>query len=155
MEIHDLEFKSAYIIKCVNVIKDAKGNIVEIHCTYDPETKSGGGASSRKVKGTIHWVSENNAVDAEIRLYDYLFIDEIDDDSINDNDIISKLNPDSLKVIKNCKVEPILKNSLPGEKFQFLRQGYFCADLKDHNSKSLVFNRIVPLKDTWAKIKKQ
>jgi len=151
----EVRLKSAYIIKCVNVIKDAKGNIVEIHCTYDPETKSGGGASSRKVKGTIHWVSENNAVDAEIRLYDYLFIDEIDDDSINDNDIISKLNPDSLKVIKNCKVEPILKNSLPGEKFQFLRQGYFCADLKDHNSKSLVFNRIVPLKDTWAKIKKQ
>ena len=134
-----------------------KGNIVEIHCTYDPETKSGSQASTRKVKGTIHWVSANSAVDAEVRLYDYLFKNEINDDPTkeeDDDDFISKLNPDSLRILKNCKVEPILKNAKPGDRFQFLRQGYFCADLKDHSSKSLVFNRIVPLKDTWAKINK-
>jgi len=157
----EVRLKSAYIIKCEKVIKDADGNIIEIHCTYDPETKSGCQTSSRKVKGTIHWVSESTAVDAEVRLYDYLFRDEVNDDpdedndNDNDDDFLSKLNPNSLVVLKNCKVEPILKNAKPGDKFQFLRQGYFCADLKDHSPESLVFNRIVPLKDTWSKINKQ
>ena len=166
----EVRLKHAYIIKCEHVVKDEEGRVIEIHCTYDPDTKSGGPAAGRKVKGTLHWVSEAEAIDAEVRLYDYLFLDdepqdnqdgedELEDrfeDELNEkneevDDFLSKINPHSLKVLKNCKVEPLLKNALPGSKFQFLRQGYFCADLKDHSSQTPVFNRIVGLKDSWAK----
>jgi glutaminyl-tRNA synthetase len=155
----EVRLKYAYIIKCVEVIKDENGEIVEIHCTYDPDTKSGGPAASRKVKGTLHWVSATDAIDAEVRIYDYLFKEvqedqEDEDESGNDDDFIAKINPDSLKVLKNCKVEPLLAQALPEEKFQFLRQGYFCADLKDHSAKKPVFNKIVGLRDSWAKINK-
>ncbi|NLO98534.1 MAG: glutamine--tRNA ligase/YqeY domain fusion protein [Peptococcaceae bacterium] len=163
----EVRLKHAYIIKCEQVIKDEEGKIVEIHCTYDPDTKSGGPAAGRKVKGTLHWVSEAEAINAEVRLYDYLFLDdepeastycevELEPDQEEDeDDFLSKLNPNSLKILKNCKVESILRDALPGSKFQFLRQGYFCADLKDHSPQNPVFNRIVGLKDSWAKAKQK
>ncbi|NLL51126.1 MAG: glutamine--tRNA ligase/YqeY domain fusion protein [Peptococcaceae bacterium] len=169
----EVRLKHAYIIKCEHVVKDEEGRIIEIQCTYDPDTKSGGPAAGRKVKGTLHWVSEAEALDAEVRLYDYLFMDdesqdnqdsedELEDgfeDELNqnneeDDDFLSKLNPHSLKILKNCKVEPLLQDALPGSKFQFLRQGYFCADLKDHSPQTPVFNRIVGLRDSWAKAKR-
>lgn len=152
----EVRLKYAYIIKCEDVIKDKSGRVVEIHCTYDPDTKSGGSASARKVKGTLHWVSVTNAVDAEIRLYDFLIKDDqlVEDELIDNEEYISKINPDSLRIFKNCQVERSLLNALPGDKYQFLRQGYFCADLKDHNPSNLVFNRIVGLRDSWAKVNK-
>lgn len=152
----EVRLKYAYIIKCEDVIKDKSGRVVEIHCTYDPDTKSGGSASARKVKGTLHWVSVTNAVDAEIRLYDFLIKDDqlVEDELIDNEEYISKINPDSLRIFKNCQVERSLLNALPGDKYQFLRQGYFCADLRDHNPSNLVFNRIVGLRDSWAKVNK-
>lgn len=155
----EVRLKHAYIIKCENVIKDKNGEISEVHCSYDPDTKSGGSASQRKVKGTLHWVSEHHAVDAEIRLYDHLINDDQENDNSeqdehNDEDFLDKINSDSLLVLKGCKLEPSMNFVEPGSKFQFLRQGYFCADLKDHKSSRLVFNRIVGLRDSWAKINK-
>jgi len=154
---NEVRLKYAYIIKCEEVVKDENGNIIELRCTYDPETKSGGAASGRKVKGTLHWVSASAAVDAEIRLYDFLIHDELPEEEENENgeDFLAKINPNSLKVLQNCKVEACLRNVQPGSKFQFLRQGYFCADSKDFSSERPVFNRIVGLRDSWAKINKQ
>ena len=147
---NEVRLRYAYIIKCNNVIKDDKtGAIKEIHCTYDPETRSGSSSSQRKVKGTIHWVSAQHAIDAEVRLYDRLFT--IEDPS--GDDWKNFINPNSLEVLQNCKLEPSLKSVNPLEKFQFERLGYFCVDYdskKDH----LIFNRTVPLRDTWAKIEK-
>ena len=153
----EVRLKYAYIIKCENVIKDTNGEILEIHCTYDPETKSGGSAANRKVKGTLHWVSASEAVKAEIRLYDYLINSEqqADEDQTENDEFLTKINPNSLSILKNCLVESSLCKALPGDKFQFLRQGYFCADLKDHSPDHLVFNRIVGLRDSWSKINKQ
>lgn len=148
----EVRLKYAYIIKCENVIKDANGNIVEVHCTYDPETKSGMAGASRKVKSTIHWVSAPNAIDAEVRLYDRLFVKENPDDVEDGKDFLSNLNPNSLTVIKNAKVEAMLAAAKAGERFQFERTGYFSVDLKDSKPNLPVFNRIVTLKDTWAKI---
>ncbi len=150
----EVRLKSAYIIKCLEVIKDASGTIIELKCTYDPETKSGSG-SERKVKGTLHWVSAKHAVDAEIRLYDHLFLKPNPDDVPDGGDYKDNLNPQSLIVLKGCKIEPSLREAKPGDKFQFLRQGYFCADLKDFTPEHPVFNRTVSLKDTWAKIEKK
>lgn len=152
----EVRLKHAYIIQCQEVIKDASGNISELHCTYDPETKSGGAASAKKVKGTLHWVSAQHAIDAEIRLYDYLIKDEDPsaEELDNDDDFLSRVNPDSCVVLTKCKVEPGLGNSAPGEKYQFLRQGYFCADSKRHRPVRPVFNRIVGLRDSWAKVNK-
>jgi len=147
---NEVRLRYAYIIKCNNIIKDDKtGAIKEIHCTYDPETRSGSSSSQRKVKGTIHWVSAQHAIDAEVRLYDRLFT--IEDPS--GDDWKNFINPNSLEVLQNCKLEPSLKSVNPLEKFQFERLGYFCVDYdskKDH----LIFNRTVPLRDTWAKIEK-
>lgn len=144
----EVRLRYAYIIKCVDVIKDKKtGDIVEIHCTYAPETKSGTGYNQRKVKGTIHWVSKDHAVNAEVRLYDRLFTVE-DPSGDNWKDFI---NPESLKILTNCKLEPSLANVKPQDRFQFERIGYFCVDY-DSTSENLVFNRAVTLKDTWAKI---
>lgn len=146
----EVRLRYAYIIKCVRIVKDEKsGEIMELHCTYDPETRSGLPQSSRKVKGTIHWVSEKHALDAEVRLYDRLFTVE---DPFGDNwrDFI---NPNSLDVLRNCKVERSLANVKPGVRFQFERLGYFCAD-DESSDDHLVFNRTVTLRDTWAKIEK-
>ncbi|WP_051408097.1 glutamine--tRNA ligase/YqeY domain fusion protein [Dehalobacter restrictus] len=153
---NEVRLKHAYIIQCERVLKDEDGQIIEIHCTYDPDTKSGGSASSRKVKGTLHWVSAAHAEDAEIRLYDYLIRDDqyTEDDSAESDDFLARINPDSLQILKRCKIEPGLKEADPGSKYQFLRQGYFCADLKDHSSDHPVFNQIVGLRDSWAKMNK-
>lgn len=148
---NEVRLKNAYIIKCSDVIKNEKGEITELHCTYDPETKSGM-HTSRSVKGTIHWVSEQHAVKAEARLYDRLFTEE-DPESDENKDFKEFINPKSLQIIDNCLVEPGLAGSKPGDKFQFVRQGYFCVDPLSTNEK-LVFNRTVALRDSWAKIEK-
>jgi glutaminyl-tRNA synthetase len=148
----EVRLRYAYIIKCEQVIKDEKGNIIELRCTYDPETKSGG-TSTKKVKAAIHWVAKDVALDAEIRLYDFLFTKADPDDVLEGQTFLDNLNPNSLVVLKNCKVEPFLKNFAPGEKFQFERHGYFCLDIKDSKPDNLVFNRTATLKDTWSKIK--
>ncbi len=145
----EVRLKGAYIVKCEDYFKDEKGNITEIHCTYDPESKSGGSGASRKVKGTLHWVSTTHAIDAEIRLYDRLFMDE-DPAGHKDKDFKEFLNPDSLKVLSHGKLEPSLKTAKPGDKFQFQRLGYFCVD-PDSTDNNLVFNRTVPLRDSWTK----
>jgi glutaminyl-tRNA synthetase len=149
----EVRLKGAYIVKCDGFSRDEKtGLIKEIYCTYDPDTRSGGQGSEKKVKGTLHWVSARHAVSAEVRLYDRLFIHE-DPAGQKDEDYRHFLNPDSLKILKDCKVEPSLKSARYPDKFQFQRLGYFCADY-DSNEDHLVFNRTVSLKDTWAKINK-
>jgi len=151
---NEVRLRYAYIIKCEEVIKDQKtGEVIELRCSYDPETKSGTGSSNKKVKGTIHWVSAEHAIDAEIRLYDRLFTVE---DPLGDKekDYKELINPHSLDIIKNCKLEPSLSNAEKGERFQFERLGYFCVDSVDSSKERLVFNRIVPLRDTWSKIEK-
>jgi glutaminyl-tRNA synthetase len=151
----EVRLRAAYIIKCEKVFKDARGAIIELHCSYDPETKSGGPASHRKVKGTIHWVSARHAVDAEVRLYDRLFVKEDPSQVEGEQTLLANLNPNSIQVLKGCKVEPMLGAAAPGSRFQFERVGYFCADIKDSRPGASVFNRIVTLKDTWAKIEQK
>ncbi len=149
----EVRLKGAYIIKCVGFKKNEKTGIPEeVYCTYDPETKSGGDASGKKVKGTLHWVSARHSIDAEVRLYDRLFITE-DPAGQKDDDYRQFLNPESLKVLTGCKLEPSLRSAKPLDKFQFQRLGYFCVDY-DSQEGQLVFNRTVQLKDTWAKINK-
>lgn len=139
----EVRLKNAYFIKCEEVIKDEKtGEIIELHCTYDPATKSGSGFEGRKVKGTLHWVSADHGMNAEVRLYDYLYIE---DEAGGE----PKLNPDSLKILKNCIIEPSIANAKPGDRFQFLRHGYFCVDTKYSTEEKLVFNRIVSLRSSW------
>ena len=145
----EVRLKHAYIIKCEEVVKDEKGEITELRCTYDPESKSGGSAANRKVKGTLHWVSTNDALDAEVRLYDYLLKT---DDEETTADFIASLNPHSLEVIEGAKVEPSLARTAEGTHYQFLRTGYFVVD-KDTRPDRLVFNRVVGLKDSWGKVK--
>ena len=140
----EVRLKSAYIIKCESYTKDNEGNITEIFCSYDPETRSGTQQSQRKVKGTLHWIDAHNCIDAEVRLYDRLFNDP-EPDGHKDIDFKEFLNPDSLKIVKNCKIEPFMANSKPLEKFQFQRIGYFCTDL-DSNPLKPIFNRTVGLK---------
>ena len=143
----EVRLKHAYYIKCHHYIKDDKGSITEIHCTYDPNTRGGWIKNGRKVKGTLHWVSAQHAVDAEIRLYGHLFNKEQPDSK---NDFISNLNPKSLQVIKNAKLEPSLKHAKNAVAYQFLRNGYFCID-SESTSKRLIFNRTVSLRDSWIK----
>ncbi len=145
----EVRLKGAYIIKCEDYKKDENGEITEIYCTYDPETRSGLSGAQRKVKGTLHWVSAKHCIDAEVRLYDRLFMDE-DPTGHKDKDFKEFLNPDSLKILKNCKLEPSLKTAKTGDKFQFQRLGYFCVD-KDSAPENIIFNRTVPLRDSWAK----
>lgn len=150
----EVRLKGAYIIKCEQVIKDEEsGEIIELHCTYDPNSRSGGPTSGRKVKGTLHWVSASHALKAEVRLYDHLFIKENPEDE-EESDFKKYLNPKSLEKLTGCMVEPVVEGALPEERYQFLRQGYFCVD-KDSTETKLVFNRIVSLRDTWAKIQKK
>jgi len=149
----EVRLRSAYIIFCTGVIKDpATGEISEIHCTYDPETKSGMPDSNRKVKGTLHWVSAKHAVDVEVRLYDRLFTKENPDEAEEGKTFKDYLNPDSLRIIM-AKVEPAVKKVLAPDKIQFERIGYFSVD-KDSTAQKLVFNRVVPLKDSWTKLGK-
>jgi len=145
----EVRLKSAYIVKCNRIIRNDAGKITEVHCTYDPETKSGGPQSDRKVKGTLHWVSARHAQSAEIRLYDRLFNTEVPDEAPEGEDFKSNLNPGSLQVITGF-VEPGLKASRAGDKFQFQRLGYFCVD-PDSTEGKLVFNRTTTLRDSWAK----
>ena len=145
----EVRLKHAYIIKCEEVVKDEKGEITELRCSYDPESKSGGSAANRKVKGTLHWVSAKDAMDVEVRLYDYLLKT---DDEETTADFIASLNPHSLEVIEGAKVEPSLARTAEGTHYQFLRTGYFVVD-KDTRPDRLVFNRVVGLKDSWGKVK--
>ncbi len=148
----EVRLKGAYIIKCEEVIKDNSGNIIELLCSYDPESKSGSGteASKRKVKGTLHWVSAKHAINAEVRLYDRLFNDE-DPAGYKDKNFTEFINPDSLKILKECKLEPSMDNAKQESRYQFQRLGYFCVDKKDSKPGTLVLNRTVPLKDSWSK----
>ena len=149
----EVRLRYAYIIKCEEVIKDDNGNIIELRCSFDPESRSGQDTSGKKVKATIHWVSAKHAVNAEVRLYDRLFASENPTDD-KEKDFMEHLNPNSLEILNDCKLEPFLKNSEKGAKFQFERLGYFCVDTKYSSTDKLVFNRTVTLRDNWAKIQK-
>ncbi|MDD2390646.1 MAG: glutamine--tRNA ligase/YqeY domain fusion protein [Desulfobacterales bacterium] len=152
----EVRLRYAYYIKCEEVIKDeTSGEVIALHCTYDPETRGGYSPDGRKVKGTIHWVSAAHALDAEVRLYDRLFTSENPDDVQEGMDFTSSLNPNSLEILKNCKLEPGLKEAQPGIPYQFERMGYFCVDLKDSRPDAPVFNRTVTLRDSWAKIEQK
>ncbi len=147
----EVRLRYAYIIKCVSVVKDQRsGEVVELHCAYDPETRSGGSGAARKVKSTIHWVSAKQALDAEVRLYDHLLVTATEESG---RDFTELLNPNSLEVVSGCKVEPSLAGAAPGSRYQFERQGYFCVDPDSANG-TPVFNRTVALRDSWAKIEK-
>jgi glutaminyl-tRNA synthetase len=147
----EVRLRYGYIIKCESVVKDADGNIVELHCSYDPETKSGSAASTRKVKATIHWVSAPHAVNAEVRYYETLFTKENPDEVEEGQDFTANLSPNSLEVLTDCKVEPGLREVAAGTRYQFERMGYFCVD-PDSAADKPVFNRTIGLKDSWAKI---
>ena len=148
----EVRLKSAYIIKCTGIKKDSDGNVEEIYCEYDPDTRSGMPGSMRKVKGTLHWVSAEYSSTAEVRLYDRLFNVENPAEE-KDMDFRELLNPDSLKIVDNCRIEPYLaENAKPGNRYQFQRTGYFCVD-PDSTDGHLVFNRTVSLKDSWEKLK--
>ena len=146
----EVRLRYAYIIKCESMVKNAQGEVVELHCTYDPETRSGGSAEGRKVKATIHWVSSVHAIPTEVRLYDHLFT--VPDPGAVE-DCTTVLNPNSLEVLISCRIEPSVAKAAAGSRYQFERQGYFCVD-PDSASGALVFNRTVTLKDTWARIEK-
>ena len=149
----EVRLRYAYFIRCEKVVKDEGGNVVELRCTYDPETRGGDAPDGRKVKATLHWVSAAHAIDAEVRLYDHLFAKEDPNDVPPGGDWRSNLNPDSLEVLSPCYVEPALAGVEPGTRIQFERLGYFCAD-PDSTPGKPVFNRTVTLRDPWAKIQK-
>ena len=138
---------NAYFVKCTGCVKDEKGKVIEVHCTYDPETKCGTGFTGRKVKGTIHWVPAAQAVKAEVRLYENI-IDE--EKGVYNEDGSLNLNPNSLTIQKDCYLEPALADAKAFDSFQFVRQGYFCVDCKDSKPEALVFNRIVSLKSSYV-----
>ena len=150
----EVRLRSAYFVTCTEAVKDDDGNIVELRCTYDPETRGGDAPDGRKVKATLHWVSAKHALDAEVRLYDRLFSKEDPEDAPEGQDFIANLNPDSLQVRHGCKVEPSLRDCDPLDRYQFERLGYFCVD-RDTQDGRLVFNRTVTLRDTWARMKKK
>ena len=151
----EVRLKHAYIIKCEEVIKDSNENITELKCTYDPDSKTGGSTAGRKIKGTLHWVSAQHAKKAEVRMYNHLFVNENPANDQGHPTLNSGLNTDSLEILRDCRVEPSLEEAKPGDRFQFLRMGYFCADSKEFTPDSPVFNRAVTLRDSWAKITKQ
>ncbi len=151
----EVRLMHAYYVKCERVVKDEKTDeVLQVHCTYDPETRGGWSENGRKVKGTLHWVSANHSLEAEVRLYNHLFLKENPDDVEDDKDFKSNLNPNSLETLTECQIEPSLIDANPGNRYQFLRQGYFCVD-PDSSSGKPVFNRTVSLRDTWAKIQKE
>ena len=151
----EVRLRGGYFIKCAGVVKDEKsGEVVEVHCNYDPETRSGNAPDGRKVKATIHWVSAQHAIDAEVRLYENLFTKEDPNDVPEGQEFTANLNPNSLETVTDAKLEPSLVSAKPGDRYQFERLGYFCVD-PDSTSGKLVFNRTVQLRDTWAKIEKR
>jgi glutaminyl-tRNA synthetase len=150
----EVRLRYAYYLTCVDVIKDENtGEVIELHCTVDPATRGGSSPDGRKVKGTLHWVSAEHSVPATVRLYDRLFVKENPMDAPEGSDFRQFLNPKSLEVLTAARVEPGLSGAAIGSRFQFERQGYFCTD-PDSTSDGLVFNRTVPLRDSWAKIEK-
>jgi len=149
----EVRLRYAYFVRCTGVVKDSSGNIVELHCTYDPATRGGDAPDGRKVQSTMHWVSAAHALPAEVRLYDNLFTKENPDDVPEGEDFTSSLNPKSLEVLAGCRVEPSLKGAKPLNRYQFERLGYFCVD-PDTSGDKLIFNRTVTLRDEWAKIQK-
>ncbi|MBA61186.1 MAG: glutamine--tRNA ligase [Planctomycetaceae bacterium] len=151
----EVRLRYGFFITCQEVIKDEEGNISELRCTYDPETRGGQAPDGRKVKGTIHWVSVEHAVDAEVRLYDHLFQTQHPNDVEQGQTYLDNLNPNSLEILKNCKLESSLGEAQPGERFQFERLGYFCVDSRESSDSKPVFNRSVTLRDTWAKMQKK
>jgi glutaminyl-tRNA synthetase len=150
----EVRLRNAYVIRCDEVIKDTHGEIIELHCSYDPATL-GANPEGRKVKGVIHWVSAMYGIEADVHLYDRLFSDPAPDSAKEGKDYRDCLNTDSLLTITRCIVEPSLKDSMPGERYQFEREGYFCVDSKQTEGGPLVFNRTVTLRDSWAKIEQQ
>ncbi|MCH8290701.1 glutamine--tRNA ligase/YqeY domain fusion protein [Candidatus Poribacteria bacterium] len=151
----EARLKHAYYIKCERVVKDENtGEVIELHCTYDPETRGGWSDDGRKVRGTLHWVSARHSLKADVRLYDHLFTKENANDVEEGEDFTANLNPNSLEVLTSCQIEPSLADTKPGNRYQFLRTGYFCVD-PDSSDQKLVFNRTVSLRDTWAKIQAQ
>jgi glutaminyl-tRNA synthetase len=146
----EVRLRYAYFITCEKLVKDSEGNIIELHCTYDPDTKGGNSPDGRKVKATLHWVSASDSIDAEIRKYDRLF--QIPEPDKEDN-FMDAINPSSLEVLSNCKLEPSLKEVKVGESIQFERLGYFCKDSDSDDTP--IFNQTVPLRDSWGKIDKQ
>jgi len=151
----EVRLRYAYFIKCVDVVKDETGKVIELRCTYDPATRGGDAPDGRKVRATLHWVSASHAVDAEVRLYDRLYTKENPNDVEEGEDFTDYLNPSSLEVLTSCKVEPFLRNAAPGSRYQFERKGYFCVDSKDSRPDAPVFNLTVPLRDRWAQIQKR
>jgi glutaminyl-tRNA synthetase len=149
----EVRLRYAYFMICTEVVKDETGRIVELHCMYDPDTRGGDAPDGRKVKATLHWVSAAESLNAEVRLYDKLFVSE-NPEAAQAKDFINNINPDSLKVLSNCRVEKSLAKTKPLDRFQFERLGYFCTD-KDSTAEKLIFNRTVSLRDTWARIQKQ
>ena len=150
----EVRLRYAYFITCTDVIKDENGEVIELRCTYDPDSRGGSSPDGRKVKATLHWVSAAHALDVEVRLYEHLFAVEDPFDTEEGQDFTSNLNPNSLDVLTSCKVEPSLADARPGATYQFERRGYFCVDTKDSTPDHLIFNRTVTLRDTWAKIAK-
>ena len=144
---NEVRLMYAYFVTCTGCVKDENGKVIEVHCTYDPETKSGSGFTGRKVKGTIHWVPAPQAIKAEVRLYENI-IDE--DKGVYNEDGSLNLNPNSMTVLKECFVEPVVKEAKAYDSFQFVRQGYFCVDSRDSRPEALVFNRIVSLKSSFV-----
>jgi glutaminyl-tRNA synthetase len=152
---NEVRLRYAYIIKCEEVVKDEAGNVIEVHCSYDPESRSGSSTAKRKVKGTLHWVSAGHAMQAEVRLYDHLFKTMDPEDVPEGEDWRSNLNPHSLEVLTDVQLEPSLKDAAAGAHYQFERLGYFTVDSVDSRPNAPVFNRSVALRDTWAKIAKK
>jgi glutaminyl-tRNA synthetase len=151
----EVRLKHAYYITCTDVVKDNQtGEVKELHCTYDPQTRGGWSNDGRKVRGTLHWVSAAHALETEVRLYDHLFTKSNPDEAAEGEDFKSYLNPNSLEILDSCKLEPSLTQAAPGDRYQFLRLGYFCVDSRDSSQERPVFNRTVTLRDTWAKIEK-
>ena len=149
----EIRLRYAYFLTCIGVVKDQQsGEVVELRCTYDPATRGGNAPDGRKVKATLHWVSAPHALGAEVRLYEHLFREECPTETEDGADFLSNLNPNSLKRLHSCKVEPSLADAAPGSRYQFERLGYFCVDSADNSDQVLVFNRTVPLRDSWAKI---
>jgi glutaminyl-tRNA synthetase len=149
----EVRLRYAYFVKCTNVVKNDKGEVIELHCTYDPATKGGDAPDGRKVKATLHWVSARHGIGAEVRLYEHLFTKENPDEVEEGKDFKSNINPHSLEVLTSCCVEPSLKDAKLLSRYQFERLGYFCVD-PDSTAEKLVFNRTVTLRDEWVKIQK-
>jgi glutaminyl-tRNA synthetase len=151
----EVRLRYGYFITCVDVKKDDNtGEILEVRCTYDPETRGGNAPDGRKVKATLHWVSASHGLETEVRLYDHLFTRENPADGEEGKDFTAFINRESLEILTECRVEPSLKDALPESIYQFERLGYFCADRHDCTGEKLVFNRSVTLRDTWARMQK-